>query len=217
MNKSILVVAVAGLLSAGVAFADGFGGSVGVVSDYVFRGVSLSDNHAGVQATGEYKAGGLLVGVAANSIDVGVGDDVKLTASASYAFPITKTLSGEVGVTHYNFPGVSGINTNEYSIAGQLVTGNLTTRLSTAYANISNGDVTGWYTELGGGYALPHNVTLIAHIGRVENNIIDVTNYKIGVTKQFGKRVIAELAWTDTDVNTKWTDSRVTVGARVLF
>jgi len=216
MKKSILVVAVAGLLSAGVAFADGFGGSVGVVSDYVFRGVSLSDNHAGVQATGEYKAGGLLVGVAANSTDSSSGDGVELMALASYTFPITKTLSGEVGVTHYNYPGVSGTNTTEVSAAGNLNLGKIGAQLKTSYSNDYFGKNSAWYTEANVGYALPYSMTLVGHIGRVDGTV-DVVDYKIGVTKQFGKRVIAELAWTDTDVNTNLTDSRVTVGARMVF
>lgn len=83
--------------------------SADVVSDYVFRGVSLADTaiQTGVEAAvGDFYAGAWFsTGVGDTSIIA--GDEVDFYAG--YGLTLSDTLSADVGVTYYHYPQGGGL------------------------------------------------------------------------------------------------------------
>jgi uncharacterized protein (TIGR02001 family) len=90
-------------------------GGVAVVSDYRFRGVSLSNKDVAVQPTLTVKHGsGLYVGAWGSNIAPNGGDDVEVDLFAGYAGG-GDALSYDVSATYYVFPGASGFNYAEFT------------------------------------------------------------------------------------------------------
>lgn len=88
-------------------------GSIGVVSDYRFRGVSLSDKDFAVQPTITIShESGLYVGAWASNIANNPGDDVELDIYAGFAGGDTVTY--DIGATYYVYPGFSSANYIEF-------------------------------------------------------------------------------------------------------
>jgi len=116
MKKLLLASSVA-ILS--VTPMDAFAGdvsvstSVDVVSDYVFRGVSLADTaiQPGVEVSlGDFTAGAWFSTGIGNTSAL-AGDELDLYAS--YSLPLSDTISTDVGITYYHYPqGGSLFETN---------------------------------------------------------------------------------------------------------
>lgn len=84
-------------------------GGIAVVSDYRFRGVSLSDKDFAVQPTLTLShESGFYVGVWGSNIAENPGEDVEVDLYAGFAGGDTVTY--DLGVTYYMYPGVSSFN-----------------------------------------------------------------------------------------------------------
>jgi len=78
--------------------------SVDLVSDYVFRGVSLADTaiQPGVEVSaGDFTAGAWFSTGIGNT-SVLAGDELDLYAS--YSLPLSDTISTDIGITYYHYP-----------------------------------------------------------------------------------------------------------------
>ena len=217
--KKYFIAMVAGLMmAAGGAFAEGFSGSVGVMNDYVFRGVSQNNQHMSFTGNVDYSIGNLSVGVAATEVD-NTGDQVELNAIANYRFTVSDSMSVDVGAIYYAYPGVHQFNMTEVNSAVNFNTEKVTSQVKVSYTN--DYGVTGnhaWYGEVNGAYLMTKRTSLIAHVGYTDvNKFGTMTDYKVGVTHQFGKSVTGEVAFVDTNVTGVLSDSRWTVAARYQF
>ncbi|MBK6706588.1 MAG: hypothetical protein IPG54_03535 [Sphingomonadales bacterium] len=84
-------------------------GGIAVVSDYRFRGVSLSDKDFAVQPTLTVShESGFYVGVWGSNLAENPGDDVEVDLYAGFAGGDAVTY--DLGVTYYMYPGVSSFN-----------------------------------------------------------------------------------------------------------
>lgn len=118
-------------------------GGIALVSDYRFRGVSLSDKDFAVQPylTVRHESG-LYVGAWASNLAENDGDDVELDLYAGYSGG--DELTYDIGATYYMYPGVSGVNYVE--LTGKLgsTIGPATVGVQLSYApsqdNIGNED-----------------------------------------------------------------------------
>jgi uncharacterized protein (TIGR02001 family) len=103
--RSVLVAVLAALW-AGAAHAQSFGGSAGVASEYVFRGVSQSDgNPSGQLDLHYYGSRDWYAGVWAASVRR--GDErttAELNAYLGYNFAIVAPWNGSVTLVHYDYP-----------------------------------------------------------------------------------------------------------------
>lgn len=97
---------IASLALTGVAHAQSVGGSVGVASDYVYRGVSQSDGDPSAQADVHYYGQqNWYTGIWAASVRR--GDDhttAELNAYLGYNFAIATDWNGSVSFVHYDYP-----------------------------------------------------------------------------------------------------------------
>lgn len=90
--------------------ADTWGGSVGLTSDYVLRGISRSDDHPAVQADVHYlAASGFVAGVFASTakIDRSDGVDAEVSAFLGLAWSAAEEWRGKILLSHYAYPGKS--------------------------------------------------------------------------------------------------------------
>ncbi|MEP7350186.1 MAG: TorF family putative porin [Sphingorhabdus sp.] len=84
-------------------------GGIAVVSDYRFRGVSLSDKDFAVQPYLTVKhESGFYVGVWGSNLAENAGDDVEVDLYAGFAGGDAVTY--DIGATYYVYPGVSSFN-----------------------------------------------------------------------------------------------------------
>ena len=89
-------------------------GGVAVVSDYRFRGVSLSDKDFALQPYLTVKhESGLYAGVWASNIADNAGDDLEVDLYAGFSGG--EELTYDIGATYYLYPGVSNLNYVEFT------------------------------------------------------------------------------------------------------
>ncbi len=89
-------------------------GGVAVVSDYRFRGVSLTNKQVAVQPTLTVKHGsGLYAGVWGSNITPNGGDDIE--ADLFVGFGGGDALTYDISATYYVYPGASNFNYAEFT------------------------------------------------------------------------------------------------------
>ncbi|WP_313402184.1 TorF family putative porin [Stenotrophomonas sp.] len=127
-SKRVVALACAALLS--VSFAASaqdseestspFSASYGVTTDYVFRGVSQTDNGPAFQAGATYTAPfGLYVGVWGSNVDFGDGGpNFEVDYNIGWSKDLSDSWNLDLGVNRYTYEGASSgygnINYNEY-------------------------------------------------------------------------------------------------------
>ena len=163
--------------------------NVTAVSDYVFRGVSQTDEDPTLQAGFTYTSPvGLYAGVWGSGVDFGPGDpSTELDYLIGYGVDVTDTVNFDVLLNRYTYLGASELNYNELitttTFADQY-------KLTVAYSNdVWNSGTDGWYYGVGGEWALPQEFTLAANVGRStfeQGTAKDYTDFNIGVSRQFG-------------------------------
>jgi uncharacterized protein (TIGR02001 family) len=249
MKKSLIALALVSAFAAPVfaeeaaAPADPLSFNVGVVSDYVFRGISQSQHQAAVQAGVDYAhSSGLYVGAWTSTIEwvnrktyvYQKDNKVELDLYGGYK-GTAGDFSYDVGMIRYFYPG-------DFNAAGTPVTANTTEayisggwKFITLKYNHALTSFIGWgntdtakskgsgYLDLTATYPVDETLNVIAHVGRqnVKNNsYASYTDYKLGVTKDIGFGVVG-LAYTDTTAKADFLDgdynwSNKNVGKGVL-
>jgi len=148
-------------------------GHLGLVSDYRFRGESLSEGQPAVQAAVAYDhASGVFLGALASSVRVdptvsGLGGEIY----GGYAHPLGTRGSWDVGAVSYLFPHPSSGPGYDYtelfvgagieSISGRIF-------YSNDYFNFG---APGIYAELNGSQLVGRGMRLVAHIGYLDRRV----------------------------------------------
>lgn len=194
-------------------------GNVAAVSDYRFRGVSQTYRQPAIQGGLDYThASGFYLGnwnssVSSNSYNNGSGLEVDMYGG--YRFPLTKQLTGDVGVLHYLYPGAklnsapatpTGNKYDNTEIYFGVTQGGFNAKLSYAvtdyfglnsttagyaYFNAlpARGDSRGTtYLDLNYNVDLGNQLTLGLHAGHTSvrrYSELSYTDYKVSVGKEF--------------------------------
>ena len=203
MKLSQGVAAVLLLVSGAAAHAE-LSGTVGVVSDYDFRGISLSAKDPALQGSIDWAAeNGFYVGAWGSNIDYGQGvdGDIEIDLYAGYAGETEAGLGWDVGLVYYTYPGSDDIS--DYpELYGAL--SYKWFEFKQWYSNdLSGTDLDGWYTEGNASFELPANFGLNLHLGYNYGDAFDDTeymDYSIGVAYTLGNFDL-ELKWVDNDLS----------------
>ncbi|KAF1691421.1 hypothetical protein CSC62_16025 [Pseudoxanthomonas jiangsuensis] len=175
--------------------------SVAGVSDYVWRGVSQTNEDPTLQAGLTYSHdSGFYVGTWGSGVDFGPGDpSVEIDYFVGYNFDFSESVNFDVMLNRYTYPGASGSNFNE------LITKTTFAEaysLTVAYSNDFGGlDTDAWYVAGGASWGLPNDFSLDASVGRSlfeDDYSDDYTDYSIGVSRSWGL-FSAALAYVGTD------------------
>ncbi len=159
------------LLSVPNAVVAQMSGDVALLSDYRFRGESLTEGRPALQAALNYDhSSGLFVGGLVSNVRIDP-DVVGLSAQAygGYTHAIGERASWDIGIVTYVFPQPSAGPTYDYTEAFVGVAfDTLSSRLY--YTNSYFGGGQAVYLELNGSHAINERITLIGHVGYLALN-----------------------------------------------
>lgn len=209
MKKLLIAAALtASCLAATPALAQDVSGGVTAVSDYRFRGVSLSGEDPAVQGTLNLDTGsGFYVGTWASSLDDDLGyGDVELDLYGGYRADLSLGTSLDVGLLYYTYPDADDVNYFEPYASITTTLGPVTGKLGAAYAweqdSIGGGDNLYVYGDaLAGIPATP--VTLRAHLGYSDGSLAygegSYLDWNIGADYVLGPATLG-VSYVDTDL-----------------
>ena len=228
ITRSIRRTAMASVL-AGLAFAStahaGTTGSVSVTSDYIFRGVSQTNQEPALQGGLEYAAeSGAYIGAWGSNVSwlsdlsspaAPISSSLELDVYGGYRGKFNDTVSYDVGALYYWYPGdfPSGFNSADTLevYAGITIAASEKVTLGAKYS-VAATDLFGYTDSSGSGYLdLSANVvvaegwTLGAHAGKQwidGNGAFEYADWKLGITKAFSNGFSVGLAYTGTDADT---------------
>lgn len=204
MQKLILVAAISTAFAGNLANAQDkkadheVSFNAAVVSDYRFRGISQTRLKPALQGGADYthNPSGFYAGAWASTIkwtrDAGGGGNAEIDLYGGKRGDFTDTLSYDVGVLTYIYPSNRldpSANTTE--IYGQLGFGPAYVKYSHSVTNLFGfaDSKNSGYLDVGANIDLSNDFVLNLHVGhqRVRNNSdANYTDWKVGVTKDFG-------------------------------
>lgn len=228
--KLSLVAATAALAIGGVAQAQdrplGLTFNVGVASDYVFRGVSQTNEDPQLFGGADVTLGSMgYAGVWASNVDFGDSTDMEYDLYAGIK-PVVGPVTLDLGVIYYGYAGQPS-NANweytEFKLAGAAAAGPATVGAAVFYSNDFTGSV-GPATYYEANAVLPisgTNFTVSGAVGRqtYEDVSGDYTTWNIGAGYALTSNVGIDLRYWGNDVDnaTGIYDDRVVVGLKATF
>jgi uncharacterized protein (TIGR02001 family) len=142
-------------------------GGVAVVSDYRFRGVSLSDKDFAVQPYLTVKhESGFYVGAWGSNLAENAGDDVEVDLYAGFSGG--DELTYDIGATYYLYPGVSSFNYVEFTgkLGSTIGPATVGVQLSYVPSQDNTGNSDNWYYGTNASFAIPNTpISLTGSIG----------------------------------------------------
>lgn len=162
-------------------------GEIGVVSDYRFRGVSLSDNDFALQGgvTVSTRPGFYVSAWGSNIAEYG-GSKAEVDLTAGWSGPVGP-LTADVNVVGYLYPNGEAVNYFEFSGSLAKTFGPLETKLGLAHSPKQNniGGVDNTYVYGEANYAVTGTpVTLNARVGYENGVYTGKTDYTVGANFQ---------------------------------
>lgn len=249
LTQSLLIAGVIGVpafvaaspvLAEEAAATSPISANVTLASEYVYRGISQTREKLAIQGGFDYAhSSGLYIGTWGSNIswleDAGAGasSSMELDIYGGYKGKVNDDLSYDVGYLRYQYPGSypAGFvspNTDELYAAG-------TYKMFTLKYSHSISNLFGYADSKGSGYLdasasfeLMSGLTLGVHAGhqKIKNwSDFSYTDYKIGLTKDFGAGLSVTGAYIDTNANdnlytvkgTRIADSRFVLSVTKAF
>ena len=194
-----------------------------LTSDYVFRGVSQTDEEPalqlGLDLTFDH---GWYAGVWGSNVDFGDGGpDVEIDTYIGWNHDIDDEWNLDVMINRYNYIGEDDeFGDGDYNELIGALAWSETITLTLGYTNDVYGlSEDGWYYGLGGAFELPGDFGLDVGIGHSTfdeaTEIEDYTDWSIAVNRDFGPVNVAA-GWYDTDSSGDYNFGEVADGRFVL-
>jgi uncharacterized protein (TIGR02001 family) len=155
-------------------------GSITGVSDYRFRGVSLSDKDFAIQPSLTVKhESGFYVGVWGSNLAENAGDDVEVDLYAGFSGG--EELTYDIGATYYLYPGVSSFNYVELTgkLGSTIGPATVGVQLSYVPSQDNTGNSDNWYYGTNATIALPDSpISIVGSMG-IEDGAFTAGNEKV--------------------------------------
>lgn len=185
MSVAISAIAMSAPAFAQEAFEEAAGpvtvsGGAALVSDYRFRGVSLSDKGIAIQPFLTVKhESGLYVGAWGSNIAENAGDDLELDLYAGFSGG--DKLTYDIGATYYVYPGVSSVNYVEFTgkLGSTLGPATVGVQLSYAPSQDNTGNDDNLYLGSSATIAVPNSpISIVGTLG-MEDGAFTAGNDKL--------------------------------------
>ena len=215
----------AGLLAGATAQAHEFHGYVSLVSDYVFRGASQSNEDPTAQGGLDYvHASGMFAGIFASGTDypgnaLGASPgSVELDAYLGYSRAAGRDWSWDVAAFHYDFPDSTGFDYSYQELAANLHFRDVVRIGATASDDAAGGGAGGWTAEVELRRGLDRGFLLSGSLGYYSFERSDWTDY---LYWDFGVSAVAgaftfDLRYYDTDSDYAGFAGGSLTGSRVV-
>ena len=198
-----------GLAAVGLTFAAATAsaevtGTVSAVSDYNFRGISLSANDPALQGSIDYAHdSGFYAGAWASNIDYGddIDGDVEVDLYLGFAGGVEDGLGWDLGAVYYTYPGSDDIEDYPEFYAG-INYGAF--ELKQWYTHdYAGAEVDALYTEANASFELPADFSLNLHLGYNYGDAFEdeeFMDYSVGVGYTLGHFDLG-LTYVDTELD----------------
>jgi uncharacterized protein (TIGR02001 family) len=226
--KIALAAAAATLALAGAASAQELKASynVGVTSDYVFRGVSQTQEDPALQGGVDLSYGIGYAGVWASNVDFGANDPKTEIDFYAGVKPTVGDTSLDFGVLYYGYSKDKGLTPGRYSYVELKAAASRTFGPATLGAAVyyspeypgNGGDAT--YFEANAAMPVAEKLTLSGAVGHQSiKNYKDYNTWNVGVAYALTDKLSADLRYHDTDEHSlgKIYDSRLVVSLKAAF
>lgn len=214
MKIKAILLATAAVLAfpAAAAAQDGPTGSgnIAVTSDYVWRGVSQTDEGPAVQLGFDVASDLFYIGTWASNVDFGTDAELEWDVYAGVK-PTIGPVTFDFGVLGYLYPQDTNLNTWEAKAAATIAAeSGLAATVSLFYSpEVGNDGPSSLYSELAvsapipGATVGPFSLSVGASVGNYafDNPGVDYTNWKVGITAATEAGWAIEAAYTDTDLD----------------
>jgi uncharacterized protein (TIGR02001 family) len=154
--------------------------SVTLTSDYIFRGVSFTDEKPAIQGSFDYAhASGLYAGTWASNLSIDSETNVEIDVYAGFANEFGDTGIGyDVSALRYIYPGNGGSDSDYTEYFGALSYSYFTAMIgyTSDIPDGSGNDVDEIYYDLAFDYELPYGVGFTAAVGYTDSERNDFTN-----------------------------------------
>jgi uncharacterized protein (TIGR02001 family) len=226
MNLRLALCAAAALAIAGPAAAqDGpsFDFNIGAASDYVFRGVSQTDENPQVFGGADVSAGQFYAGVWGSNVDFNDTTDAEFDLYAGFK-PTLGVVSLDLGVLYYGYidqPSGADLDYFELKAAGSIPLGPATLGVQAYYSpNYYAGVDHALYYEINGSFSPTEKLSFSAALGRQQvSGAGDYTTWNIGAGYALTDHLGLDLRYHDTDEHSigKTYGSRAVISLKASF
>lgn len=168
----------------------GFNWNAAATSEYMFRGISQTDDHPAIQAGAGYSfSNGFYVGGWASNVDFGESTDAEIDTFVGWNGDLNENLNLDVQLVRYNYVGEpDGVDYAYNELIGKVsFAENYSATLG--YTNdFLNSDTDSFYGAVGGSWAVGNEVNLTAGLGytTVQGPEDGYLDYSVGVNRDFG-------------------------------
>jgi len=219
-----ITAALVGLAFAGQASAqdESVAFNVAATTDYVFRGISQSNEDPAISAGVDATIGSLYIGAWASNVDFGDGTDAEVDLYAGYRTEASG-FAVDVGVIAYlyvNEPVNRSYNYVEAKLAVSRAIGPITAGAAIYYSpNFFGQDEQATYIEANAAYAVTDKLTISGAIGeQFLDETDDYLTYNVGAAYALTSNVVADVRYHDTDYDAGGiVDDRVVGTIKLLF
>jgi uncharacterized protein (TIGR02001 family) len=176
--------------------------TVTAASNYIFRGISQTENGPAVFGTGRVSYDNFYAGVGMENVNFHNGTTAEYDLSAGWT-PVVDGFRLDLGVVRYGYtnqPAHTDIDTVEFKAVvlhdfGQATLG-AAVFYSGDYFGSHRDDV---YVEGRGAYRITRKLSVSGALGRQSGGLADHTTWNAGATYSFNKHVALDLRYADTN------------------
>ena len=227
-RKTLILAATLSALAAGPALAQddegpSFEFNLGAATDYVFRGVSNTDENPQVFGGVDVTSGLFYAGIWATNVDFNDSTDAEVDIYAGFT-PTVGAVSLDFGALYYAYvdaPSGADLDYLELQAKASVPLGPATFGAGVYYVPDSYGHVDhSIYYEVNAEYAVGEKWSFSGALGRQEfDGGGDYTTWNVGAGYQLTDHLGVDLRYHDTDKHSfgKTYDSRVVLSAKVTF
>ena len=198
--------------------------NIGAATDYVFRGVSQTDENAQIYGGADLSSGIFYAGVWASNVDFGDSTDAEIDGYFGVT-PTAGPVSLDFGAIYYgyvNAPSGSDYGYWEFKAAGKVPAGPAEVGAALYYSpEFFGGTGEALYYEINGSVPVGDKVSISAALGHQElDGPGDYNTWNLGVGYSLNDHIGFDLRYHDTDDHEglgNIGDSRVVLGLKASF